>query len=278
MNFSVYYFRLLEFFKYYLRSDTIYNIHPPLVYGLATALYQTKPDKQQFACIEKIRTNISNTNNFIKLEDHGAGSSVMKDNVYINHKKIIKTAVSSPKKCEILYKITQYFKPAKFLELGTSLGIATMYFQKAVPEAEILSIEADPTIAGIALSNFEKCNLKSIKLIQNKIDDILATTLAQNEDISMVYIDANHTYEATIRYFNILISCLKEDLVIVFDDIYWSPGMKQAWEEIKNHSKVDITVDLYQIGICILKKGVSKQNFSLIHYWYKPFRLGIFAR
>ena len=51
--------------------------------------------------------------------------------------------------------------------------------------------------------------------------------------------------------------------VFVFDDINWSEGMKRAWNEIKNHPKVTVTIDLFMMGLVFFDPDLSKQDFVL---------------
>lgn len=278
MKLSVIAFRIKELVKYYLRADTIYNIHSPLVYNFTEHIFEKDVDKNSVRCIEKIRKQCLKDKNSFTIFDHGAGSTTKyKNQIQSSPNSIIKSAVSPQKKCKLLYLIAQFFNPDKVLELGTSLGISTLYLSHAVPESEIYTIEGDDTIANFASRHFNLCRASNITLFRAKIDDVLTPLLNDHPNINLVYIDANHSYEATLKYFQEIIKALKRDMVLIFDDIYWSEGMKQAWEEIKKDKRVSITIDLYQLGIIIIRPGLSKQNFTLIDYKLKPFRFGIFA-
>jgi hypothetical protein len=54
---------------------------------------------------------------------------------------------------------------------------------------------------------------------------------------------------------------VNENTLLIFDDIYWSEGMKAAWNEIKAHPKVTVTIDLFWIGLVFFKGGRVKENF-----------------
>jgi len=48
-----------------------------------------------------------------------------------------------------------------------------------------------------------------------------------------------------------------------FDDIHWSKEMEEAWEEIKAHPKVLITIDLFFVGLVFFRTNQPKQHFKL---------------
>ncbi len=87
--------------------------------------------------------------------------------------------------------------------------------------------------------------------------------LEQTSEVEMVYIDGNHTKNATLSYFNQLLPKVTSQSILIFDDIYWSSEMEDAWEQIKNHPKVTVTIDLFELGIVFFNPELSKENFVL---------------
>ena len=87
--------------------------------------------------------------------------------------------------------------------------------------------------------------------------------MSKFKQVDMVYFDGNHQEKATIEYFNQCLAKAHENSIFIFDDIYWSKGMKKAWEFIKGHSDVTVTIDLFEVGIVFFKKDQTKQNFTI---------------
>lgn len=63
--------------------------------------------------------------------------------------------------------------------------------------------------------------------------------------LDWVFFDGNHKKEPTIRYFHQCLEKASEKALFIFDDINWSAEMQEAWDEIKQHAKVYITIDLF---------------------------------
>ena len=53
-------------------------------------------------------------------------------------------------------------------------------------------------------------------------------------------------------------------MIFFFDDI-WSKEMHDAWNNIVDHQKTTLTIDLFSIGVVFFNKNLSKENFKLIH-------------
>ncbi|RYD84708.1 MAG: class I SAM-dependent methyltransferase [Sphingobacteriales bacterium] len=209
-----------------------------------------------------VETTVAVRSLYITVTDLGAGSHVN------NNKKkkvsdITINALKPPKLAKLLYRLAAFAKPNNIIELGTCLGITTLYLREAAPEARLYTLEGCPETAGVAKSVFSKAGVKGIKVITGNFDDTLPGVLEAEENLDLVYIDGNHQYDATIRYFDWCLPKVHEGSMLIFDDIYWSDGMKKAWAEIKNHPQVTATVDLFWIGLVFFKQGQAKEHFKI---------------
>ena len=50
--------------------------------------------------------------------------------------------------------------------------------------------------------------------------------------------------------------------VLIFDDIHWSEEMESAWQAVKDHPEVLLTIDLFFIGLVFFNSDFKvKQHF-----------------
>lgn len=83
------------------------------------------------------------------------------------------------------------------------------------------------------------------------------------ELLDLVFVDGFHAMEPTLDHFEQCLTKSHNDTVFVFDDIHWSRGMEQAWEAVKSHDKVSVTIDLYNMGLAFLRKEQAEEHFTL---------------
>jgi predicted O-methyltransferase YrrM len=134
---------------------------------------------------------------------------------------------------------------------------------KAAPSSEVITIEGCPETAKVAHQNFMDLELDNIELRVGNFDILFPELVKEQNKLDFVYIDGNHRKDATLNYFKWCLPRVHEGSLLIFDDIYWSEGMKEAWEEIKEHPDVTVTVDLFWIGLVYFKKGQAKENFKI---------------
>ena len=127
-------------------------------------------------------------------------------------------------------------------------------------------MEGAPTIAVIARQQFEALGIKNIQIIEGDFDTTLETVLSKLEQVGIAYIDGNHKYIPTIQYFHDLLAKSNEESVFIFDDIHWSEEMEKAWEQIKSHPSVTVTIDLFYIGLVFFRKENKEKEHFIIRY------------
>jgi len=147
--------------------------------------------------------------------------------------------------------------------LGTSLGISSAYLASGNPNGKLLTIEGASSISAVANKNFQSLGLTNIELLTGNFDIILPDILKASVP-DFVFIDGNHRKEPTLDYFHQLLKKAGESSIFIFDDIHWSREMEAAWHEIKNHSSVMLTVDLFFIGLVFFRPEFKvKQDFII---------------
>jgi predicted O-methyltransferase YrrM len=250
------------YFQFLLASKNEHALHSPFVFELYTKIIQSKNTFSIFEQIENLRKKLLKNRSIIEIADFGAGSRIYKTNQR-EIRQIAKSAEKNPKFGKLLFRLIQHFKPSIILDLGTSLGITTIYESKAYEHSKIFTFEGCPATAAIAKANFDELNCKNIEIIVGNIDETLPLKLAQIKQINFAFFDANHRLEPTLRYFALCLEKATEGSIFVFDDIHWSDEMHRAWEVIRNHPEVMISIDLFYVGLIFFRKNQPKQDFVL---------------
>ena len=252
-----------SYIKFLYKSTNQHGIHSPFVYDFTIkCLYKENNINEQFTkTINEYRKSLISNKNTINVTDFGAGSRVFNSNKRLVS-AIAKNAGISKKRSKLLFNIVQYFKPQQILEIGTSLGVATTSLSLGNTNARIVTLEGCPETAKIAKNQFKKFKFNNIKIQIGEFKDTLPHALKVNR-FDLIYFDGNHQKEATINYFKQCLPTANKETVFIFDDIHWNKNMEQAWEYIKNHEKVTVSVDTFQWGIIFFKKDQPKEHFII---------------
>ncbi len=253
----------LRYVRHFINAGNEHGVHSPFVFNLLTNVVYRNDKEIVFDKIENIRKKFLADNSRIMVTDLGAGSSFDGRKIERSIGEIAQKFAKAPRHCRFLYRMAEYQKPKVMIELGTSLGISSMYLAATNPSGKLYTIEGCPETSNKANSGFRENGFSNIEVINGNFGQVLPDLLKKVNTYDLVYIDGNHTYEATVQYFKLLKEHRNKESVIIFDDIYWSEGMQQAWNEIKADPSVTISLDFFQFGIVYFDPAFSKQNFLL---------------
>jgi predicted O-methyltransferase YrrM len=259
---SAKFFQLKSFFTYWLDAVDEHSLHSPFLFDFYTHVLKKDFSHPDPDALKEIRRRLEGDHRSIHVTDFGSGSLKMKT----SSRKIsdIARISSTPEKYAQLYsRILQHYNCSNILELGTSLGLTTIYLAKARETARVTTIEGSHELALMAKHLFEENHIRNIQLIEGNIDRVLPAFLDSVEKIDFAFIDANHRFEPTLRYLDLVFNKIHIDSIVVLDDIHYSSEMERAWLALKEHERVYTTIDLYRCGLIFFNPALAKQNAVL---------------
>lgn len=212
-----------------------------------------------FDTIDKLRDNLLKSKLKLEVTDLGAGSKKFKNN-HRSVQHLVKYNASPKKQGELLFRLVAYLKPQNIIELGTSLGLGTLYLAMPNPKAQVFTIEGCPEVAKVAGENFKSAQAKNITQKNGSFKDELPKLIHRLDKVDMVYFDGHHNYQATMAYFELCLLKASKSAVFIFDDIHWSKGMTKAWNQIAANTAVSVSFDFFDFGIAILNSDVEKMH------------------
>jgi len=252
---------VVEYLKFFLKSSNQYGVHSPFVYNFTTKCLRKKTDPNVWHSFLKIKRQLLENKTTLKVTDFGTGSRIFKSDKR-KVSKITKIAGISNKKARLLILLVHYFRPENILEIGTSLGLGTSAIKIGYKNSKMITLEGCPETSKVAFDLFKKNNFIHINIITGNFNETLPD-VSKNNNFDFIYFDGNHNKKSTLAYFETCLRTINNNSVWVFDDIYWSKEMKEAWVEIKNHPKVTVTVDIFYWGIVFFRKEQAKEHFKI---------------
>ncbi|HBD25760.1 O-methyltransferase [Flavobacterium sp.] len=255
-----------SYLKFLFHSTNEHGVHSPFVFDLVTKCFYDNTKHPEYEVLKSYRKSLLANKNTIEVTDFGAGSRVFKSNTR-EISKIAQTAGITPKNAELLFRIVRYFQPKSVLEIGTSLGLATSALSLGSRNfgTNIITLEGCPNTqkqAQVQLQD-KNSNFQNIEFINTEFSSYFKNLHLSPVTHHLIYFDGNHSKKATLDYFEALLPTISNYSVWIFDDIHWSADMEEAWEIIKNHPKVSVTIDTFQWGIVFFRAEQKKEHFII---------------
>lgn len=239
-----------------------HSLHSPFLFDFYTNVLKKKFIVPELDLLRDIKGKLKHDHRIIHVTDLGGGSLSLKTPL----RKIadIARVSTTPEKFSMLYAhIIQYYKCKRVLELGTSIGVNTLYLAKSHDAVQVITFEGSPEIANIAQEQFKETKCDTIRIIEGNLDQTLPAYLSAIDQIDFAFIDANHRLEPTVRYVKLLMEKIHPHSILIIDDIHYSKEMEAAWHIIQRNDLVYTTIDLYRCGLIFFNPSLTKQNVVL---------------
>ncbi len=254
---------LREYFLYFVKAKHRkgHGIHSPFIYHLVSKVIYDKTKYADYSFFRSIRKKMYGSDVKLRVEQVGANSRHFKLNLR-TVADLAKVSSVQSKFGNLLYRLVMQYKPATIIELGTSIGLSTIYLAKGNKNSHVITVEANSSLCDFAKSSFQENKLYNISVKQGMFDDLLDELSNKITKPAFIFIDGNHTYESTLYYFNYFADRMEEG-IIVLDDIHWSEGMHKAWNEIIQNDENQATVDLFSMGIVVCREQITPRNYTV---------------
>lgn len=242
------------------------GIHSPYLFELVRFVLRDENAYYCFADIERRRELLLACQDVLDVTDFGSAGSPEGKQVQRRVCDIAKTHLERPKIGQLLFRLVNFIaqhekRPLEILELGTSLGVTTAYLASADSRHRVMTLEGSEAVLHVAQGVWRVLRLENIAWQQGNIDDTLYK--CAREKLDLAYVDANHTFEATMRYVRFLLPRMNEKGVIVIDDIHHSEQMEQAWAALKDDARVTTSMDLYHVGLLFVDPHYLKRHYRI---------------
>ncbi|GGZ26690.1 hypothetical protein GCM10007049_19260 [Echinicola pacifica] len=248
---------LVAYIKHFHLKVDRHSLQSPYIFELYEKI---KGDQKTIdeSLLDRRKVLLSNPTE-IEITDYGSGS------VHLKSQKrkisdITKYSSSLPKYAQLYASLAQQTPAGILLELGTCVGLTASHLATQT-SGQIYSFEGAKALAAVAQETLG--DRKNAQIITGKIQESLPRFLKTCERIDFALIDAHHAYEPTMHFWNLIKVKITSLSIVVIADIHLNSQMEKAWKDLKAQKEVSASIDFYECGVLLFKKGINKENYIL---------------
>ncbi len=260
MNLSDCLYRASSYLRHRLtaRNTLGYGVHSPYLYNIVHFILYDNNRYYCFSDIEQQRQRLLRASKTVYVDDFGTLPSSSR-----RLSDIASSSLMPASQAQLVFRLANFLRPDVTVELGTNLGITASYLAVAASPQPVYTFEGSPSLISEAQSVWNTLKLQNINAVQGNIDLTLPDFLAQHPVVDFAIIDANHTFEATLRYFSLLARHTSPKSVILIDDIHHNRPMAQAWKQIVSDPRVTSSFDFYHFGVLFFDPQLLRKNYRM---------------
>ncbi|HRH66243.1 MAG TPA: class I SAM-dependent methyltransferase, partial [Bacteroidia bacterium] len=212
-------FSATHFLKYKLLGDTAHDVHSPFLFDLLNTVIRDDTPFYVYDKIQSLRARLTIDESVLEVTDYGTGGeSNRKRKLKVNY--IAGHFVKPARYGQLLFRLVNHFHPRNIIELGTSLGITTLYLATPDRRTRIQTLEGCAATAAKAKENFELFEMQNISQVIGEFSQTLPQVLDATGVVDFMYFDGNHRKAATLSYWELSLPHAGENSIFVLDDIH----------------------------------------------------------
>lgn len=232
-----------------------HGIHSPFLFQLITTVIENRsrlPEYKIFTELNKEALRLLNQNGdpeYPQIFDQCNAKST-------KPRKLYRKVELQLRYGKLIFRLMREFKPASVISYGPTLGVNTAIMALANKQIETVQITGE-----------EACRLFCSALLKDSVVPAIkflsagSATSSEPEFIIINYPDRAEIAQLTAQRYLKNRSGNNDTLII--RGIHESKKMESVWLEIIGDDTVRVSLDLFEIGIALFRKGLQKENFIL---------------
>ncbi|MDL2256027.1 class I SAM-dependent methyltransferase [Parabacteroides sp. OttesenSCG-928-K15] len=237
-----------------------HGIHSPFVFNLLTKVIREKGSYYRFHDIELLRKRLLQNNQEVVWPDMRRPSRVRKSTIA----EIVRKEAVSPKVGALLFRLVHYFQSKSILQIGSSMGLSTLYLTSCMPDISCVSLEPVEAFAAISQWTCREASAK-VEQLTGHNEEQLAKALKRAEPYDFVFFNGRNEQYDTLHLFNRCMPHIAPEGICVIEGIHKGKKRLDAWKSICEKPEVTVTLDLYSVGIVFLHPKLHKRNYKLYY-------------
>ena len=162
---------------------------------------------------------------------------------------------------QLLFRLANYFKPKQIVQVGTGMGLSTLYLTGYSAHVQCISLEEDPARAEWARWCLERMGKRHVRVERGGYESLLPKALAQFEAVDFLFFNAPERATELYGMFEKCVGHIQPDTVLVVEGLRASRAMRDFWERVKAHPATVLTFDLYHVGLVFFNKKMYRKDY-----------------
>lgn len=155
----------------------------------------------------------------------------------------------------VVFRLIRDFKPSSIINYGPTLGITPAVMATADKDSRVCLVINDQLYESFCNELFKEFANANIKFLSE------AAVVSVNSGFFVI----NYPYDPDLSKIIVADYLTRngDDDVLIIRGIHESKEMEELWLELIANLNVRVSLDLFEIGIALSRKGLQKENFIL---------------
>lgn len=231
-----------------------HGIHSPFLFRLITEVVESRKRLPEYTIFKGLKNKVLNL-----LDDF---QNPLLTEIYhqlnlhpSKPRKLYKKVELPLRYGKVVFRLIRYFKPSTIINYGPTFGVNLAVMALANNDSIIYQSISDPAYKLISKELIKDSAISNIQFVtENSVPE------ANPEFIMINYSDNPILSRSVVQKY---LRMHGDDRVLIIRGIHESQEMETIWQEMIVNESVRVSLDLFEIGIALFRKGLQKENFIL---------------
>ncbi|MDR1879743.1 MAG: class I SAM-dependent methyltransferase [Tannerellaceae bacterium] len=177
--------------------------------------------------------------------------------------RLVRREAVDPKRGALLFRIAHYFKVRNIVQIGSCMGLSTLYLTSYNGGLRCVVLERVPAYASVSRQVYDEAARTPVDLRVGDCKALLPEALIELERVDLVYVHTLFEENDMEWLFNACLKYVHTRTICIFDGIKATAGMRKFWKTVCAHPDVTVTVDLYSMGVVFFDRKWHKRNYTV---------------
>jgi predicted O-methyltransferase YrrM len=217
-----------------------------------STLQRAEGEDEVAARITALRGRLSASGESISIPDlkqanvRGGGTALKGDTrtITVPMTRMVDRASSNEWSGRVLYRCARGRRSA--IEVGANVGLGSVWIAAALePPQRLILLDGAGSLLRVADEHVQEIAGFSCELREGLFGETVPALADEltDDSVDFVFIDGEHFYEPTIRDANLIIPKVRENGIVVFDDISWNDDMERAWSDLAKRADCRLAIE-----------------------------------
>ncbi len=227
-----------------------HGIHSPFLFRLITTVIENKGSFTAYPLLKAASDNVGSMLKILDMKDY----LQLPDKSFRSSMRTVKNLHLLPCRFDrLLFRLVNEFRPDGIAYCGSTFGVTLMALALADKRIRLMASVENDHYRTFCRRLVEVYEQENIVLVEEGITEAADFTVIQFP------LDPCQCERMVTKVMDQPVC----DRVVVLCGIHASSEMEAVWENCKSYEAVRLSLDLFELGICICRKGLQKEDFVL---------------
>jgi len=227
-----------------------HGIHSPFLFRLITCVVEDKRKQPEYELVKKLRKKALKI--LYKNSDPSLTSLYHQFNLSLSKTKKLFKKVELPLKYgTVIFRLIREFNPSCIVNYGPAFGVNLALMALAKKDSSVYQVINNVSYEPACTKLLKETGIPNIYYSEDHIPTV-------PEFVIVNYPDNPVRSWSSIEEF---LGSNGEDDILIVRGIHESGDMEAIWKKAIDYDRVRVSLDLFEIGILLFRKGLQKENF-----------------